>query len=813
VDRRVLLWIAASTAFILLYTSMRQAFGPPPAIDDRAAQVEQQAIEGRADAETAAERSPLPPLTVGQKRLLTLGSMDPADGFHLLVIFNERGGSIERIELTERDARGRMRYRRTDTRSGYLGFLGLRRDESLNGGRIRVIGPGTPAATAKSNSGSGDGLKVGDVLVAVGDRAVSSDAELDDALEATRPGQRVRLEVLRGDSSRTDAERSASSTQRLVFEAELTSHPLDIVRMTSRGGVDEIPGNLDQLHFLFGLSQLGKRSVPVGRRELPGVPSQHDAIWTSAPINGSDGQQTGWEFRLPLPAAESADAVDGPIELVRRYQLPRAEGDLGYTLDLDLAVRNLADKPQTLAYRLYGPAGITLESWWYATKISPNYTGGAGARDVSYASATGRHQLLSPYSLLSLARSRPASPDEILFVPTDPVDRRRLRYLGIDGQYFTVQMVPQDGETLLSPFAQGAGVLVANPELIQRHKERAANVSCYVDSEPAEVPPKGELKQSLRVFAGPKRPAALAPLGLEDTIEFGWFGWVARPLSSILHLLHFTGNYAIAIVLLTVLVRGLMFPLSRKAAINAQKMQEIAPELKKIGEKYKDDPMKRLQAQQELQKRTGFNPLSGCLPIFIQLPIFIGLYRALSVDIELRQAPLAEWLPWCRDLSAPDMLANWSQYLPDFIAGRGTGWLGPYFNILPVIVVGLFLLQQKLFMPPAMDEQQEMTQKMMNVMTVVMGLFFFRVPAGLCIYFITSSLWSIAERKLVKKTLPASTGLSAASSGGSEAIVKQPVDKGPGLIERIVTGEQKKPQPLDPEARRNRPRPELRKKN
>ncbi len=96
----------------------------------------------------------------------------------------------------------------------------------------------------------------------------------------------------------------------------------------------------------------------------------------------------------------------------------------------------------------------------------------------------------------------------------------------------------------------------------------------------------------------------------------------------------------------------------------------------------------------------------------------------------------------------------WGDWMIDYFAGRGNGWLGPYLNLLPVVVMVLFITQQKLFMPPATDEQTAMTQKMMTVMTLVMGLFFFRVPAGLCIYFISSSIWGIGERLLVKKTLP-----------------------------------------------------------
>jgi len=297
--------------------------------------------------------------------------------------------------------------------------------------------------------------------------------------------------------------------------------------------------------------------------------------------------------------------------------------------------------------------------------------------------------------------------------------------------------------------------LVADPEQIEKHKERAVNVSFYLNSEIASLEPGQAIRQELRLFAGPKDPDVVSQYGLDDTIYFGWFAPFAVFLAGMLHVLGgLIGNYAIAIILLTVIVRAAMFPLSRKAAINAQRMQELAPELKKISEKYKDDMEARLKAQRELQARVGFNPLAGCLPMFFQLPIFIGLYRALSVDIELRQKTFSSLTNWASNLAGPDMLAYWGDWLWEYLSGRGTGWLGPYFNILPVIVVGLFLLQQKLFMPPATDEQTALTQKMMNIMTLMMGLFFFRVPAGLCLYFITSSLWGICERVLVKKTLP-----------------------------------------------------------
>lgn len=134
--------------------------------------------------------------------------------------------------------------------------------------------------------------------------------------------------------------------------------------------------------------------------------------------------------------------------------------------------------------------------------------------------------------------------------------------------------------------------------------------------------------------------------------------------------------------------------------------------------------------------------------MFLQLPIFIGLYRCLSVDIELRQAALIPGIHWCSNLAGPDQAWYWKGILPDFLASE-TGWLGPYLNIFPIITIILFIWQQKMFTPPATDEQTQMQQNMMKYMMIVMGVMFFKVPAGLCVYFIASSLWGIGERKLL----------------------------------------------------------------
>ncbi len=359
----------------------------------------------------------------------------------------------------------------------------------------------------------------------------------------------------------------------------------------------------------------------------------------------------------------------------------------------------------------------------------------------------------------SVAAHAPVGMPEILLSEGEAVEARSLSYIAVDAPYFTAAILPHDDDNdALSSLRSAAAYSVTHtPDRIDKAQLQATNTSFWFETEERVVPSGGEFSQRYQVFIGPKTHEALADHGLDQAIEYGWFPWIAKPLSAILQFFHaIVGNYGLAIMMLTVLVRGSMFPLGRKAAINAQRMQELQPEMKRVNELYKDDMEKRAKAMQEIYAKHNFKPLAGCLPMFIQLPIFIGLYRCLSVDLSLRQQPLIPGIDWASNLAGPDQLLNWSQWswMPEWIVGRGTGWLGPYFNILPMVTVLLFLLQQKMLMPKATDDQTRMTQNMMQIMTIFMGVMFFKVPSGLCIYFITSSVWSLVERKLVKRMMP-----------------------------------------------------------
>ena len=270
--------------------------------------------------------------------------------------------------------------------------------------------------------------------------------------------------------------------------------------------------------------------------------------------------------------------------------------------------------------------------------------------------------------------------------------------------------------------------------------------------------------QAYRIYAGPKSSdiwkESIPDVPLDSLMNYGWFGALSPYMLWLLKFFNSFGiNWGLCILMLTVVVRSAMFPISRKQALSAQKMQALAPELKVLKEKHKNDAKKMQAAQMELWRKHKVNPLAGCLPMFLQLPIFIGLYWSLRLAFELRQASLIPGLWWCSDLSAPDRLFAFPAFIAaglDSLSGLpllGSLFsLGPYFNLLPIITVIIFLIQQKLFMPPPTDDQQAMQHKVMNFMMIFFGFLFYKVPSGLCLYFISSSLWGIAERKLLPRS-------------------------------------------------------------
>ncbi len=278
-ERRLLTFIVASTAFFFFYLTLRTMFGPPPPkVADKGAEVAGGADGAVAEALPEVDESddsqlPTADAAAGetatqepaverpeQPRWVTLGSMDENSGHLMLVTLTTRGGGIERIELTERDDSGRLKYRRVDTRDGYLGYFAGTPATKVDGVRVNVVGPGTPADRA--------GIQVGDIILAIaGDVVISSD-DIRRVLQKTEPGDEVSVEVLRGSddalaNSQDDAQPLVPRGPPTILKATLTEHPLDVVRLAADGGADQIKGNLSRLSCLVTLGKsIARRSSP-----------------------------------------------------------------------------------------------------------------------------------------------------------------------------------------------------------------------------------------------------------------------------------------------------------------------------------------------------------------------------------------------------------------------------------------------------------------------------------------------------------------------------------------------------------------------
>jgi YidC/Oxa1 family membrane protein insertase len=651
----------------------------------------------------------------------TLGSLDPADPARMLVTLTSRGATVERIELSSEQ------FHDQDDRSGYLGHLAAA--TVPEGCRVGVVGPGTPAARA--------GIVAGDVIVKVAGSPTADVRSLVEILAQTKPGQKIAIDVVRDGSPRT-------------VEVVLDRRPLEVVRPEYRGAAvaDADGGRRDQLSFTLAVDSRDGRRRGEDGRELPDH-ELADVDWeTEATGDGGvrftrrlpGGLVVAKEFRL-LPAAEAADP--------------------GYRLGLTVTWRadEAAGRESIVTYALDGPTGLPTEGWWYAQRVARDWSSLA-VRDVAVRFAGEQTTLVSGLKIADQALTHPASTVR---------EGKPLSFAGVDALYFASALIPVAGGADAPALAEVRPIAVAEPPLAARKK--LVDVTPRLVSQEITLAAGQATTHRYEIFAGPKKPELLRQFGaagaaMDDLVYYGWFGWVARPLIALLHGLHAViGNYGIAILLLTVLVRGAMFPLSRRQAVSSQKMQALQPEMKALAEKYKNEPEKRTRATQELWRKHGVNPVSGCLPVFIQIPIFMGLYRALATDVELRQAPLfSSAIRWCSNLAAPDMLWDWSKLLPAFLSAP-EAWLGPFLNLFPLVTIGLMLWQQKLFMPPAVDEQQKVQQQVMNYMMWFMALMFFKVPCGLCLYFIASSLWGIAERLWMPTMLPAAAA-GAAPAGG-----------------------------------------------
>ncbi len=310
----------------------------------------------------------------------------------------------------------------------------------------------------------------------------------------------------------------------------------------------------------------------------------------------------------------------------------------------------------------------------------------------------------------------------------------RTGWVGFTDIYWMSALVPQDGATPDSSF-RALGNETYRADMIY---------------DPVTVPAGRKLTTSSRLFAGAKesvvldqyQDAGVANLGL--AVDWGWFRWFEKPILWLLRQLDdFVGNFGLAIILLTIIVRALMFPIAQKQFASMAAMKAIQPKMKALQERFKDDKQKQQQEIMALYKKEKVNPLAGCLPILIQIPIFYALYKVLILAIEMRHEP---FILWVKDLSAPDpaTILNLFGLLP---------FTPPGFLAIGVLAVLLGVTMWLTFKlnPAAMDPiQQQMFAIMPWVLMFVMAPF----AAGLLLYWVTSNVLTLAQQKYLYSRHP-----------------------------------------------------------
>jgi YidC/Oxa1 family membrane protein insertase len=252
----------------------------------------------------------------------------------------------------------------------------------------------------------------------------------------------------------------------------------------------------------------------------------------------------------------------------------------------------------------------------------------------------------------------------------------------------------------------------------------------------ATLKPNQTLNLSYMVYTGPRDLDILEPLGheLANAIDFGWFDILAKPMLVLLNLLYgWLGNYGIAIIIVTILTKIVFWPLARKSYKSMKAMQSLQPQIMKIREKYKGDKQRMNQEVMGLYKTYKINPMGGCLPMVVQIPVFIAFYKVLGGSIELRHAP---FMLWINDLSAPDRLM--------------VGFDIPYVGGLPILTLLMgasMFLQQKMTPTPGDPAQA----KMMLLMPVVFTFMFISFPSGLVLYWLVNNVLGIAQQYMTNK--------------------------------------------------------------
>jgi YidC/Oxa1 family membrane protein insertase len=507
---------------------------------------------------------------------------------------------------------------------------------------------------------------------------------------------------------------------------------------------------------------------------------------------GTDGDSIGYSCTFYRGKSDD-EAKENPI---LRLEKVYAVSKNSYSFRLSLTVKNLSDRSIRVWIDQLGPTGVPREEIGRGDHRSMAY--GRFVRADGEVKVARRPSFDEVQQKLDAGKIEPFGRSD----DADPVV-----WVGHVNKFFGSMMY-------LVPDKEGKGRIAAEePEKVEFYvtsawespytKTHVTGVRLGRTEEGKGTPlkPKGQNPSSrtfrFDVFAGPKSRTLLTehalygPLGYRNTIDvsrgcfcaFDWLAWVMMWLLEKLSFATFR-NYGLAIILLVIVVRILLHPLTKKGQVSMAKMQKLAPQMKKLQEKYKDDKAALNKEMMALYRQGGASPFLGCLPMLLQMPIWIALWTSINATVELRHAGLLPF--WLTDLSAPDKLLTWERPVP---------FLGTSFNLLPILLAIAMYLQTKL--TPSMTGQaavtpdQQKQQKLMQVMIpAIMLFFFYGAASGLTLYIMASIFGGVVEQKVIRKHIAAREAAEAekevtVQTPGKAARAKRPKKpKGPFWMKR-----------------------------
>ena len=384
-------------------------------------------------------------------------------------------------------------------------------------------------------------------------------------------------------------------------------------------------------------------------------------------------------------------------------------------LKVDVSFTNTGSKPRLL--------GLDQSEASYSLYWAPNVESGDTNNRLAHQQLVWRENGVNTY----LRTSKLAPPEEGEYVKVMPAPD----WVAVKSAYFVVAMK--------ADYEGAQGWVKGDPENFQL----ALNVPR------TEVPAGATDTRSFEVYLGPAQGASLAAAwpGLKSVLQFfTMFGFMDTFAKAMLYFLtwfhaHIIANYGVAIIVLTLLVRSAMFPLTLKGTKSMKKMQMLGPEMERIKKEVGDDQQEQQRRMMELYKERGVNPLGGCMPMFLQMPVFFAMYRVYATAFEFRGAPFVGWI---KDLSAPDALYHLSFSIPVPLMANGIDTI----NLLPILM-GIAMVASSKIMPTSGPVQNPQQKMMMTFMPVMFSFICYNMASGLNLYILTSTVLGMAQNYFI----------------------------------------------------------------